>query len=346
MFELLVMLCLGDICGQRVLPAPHVQDQSTCEAGAKAHIANWLSKRAAHSVTSHACVEASTLPTAQVVETAPGSYVHLGLLEDVTPENKGDIANTGFIVGDDAVAVIDTGATRVVGEALYAAVRQTTDKPIKYVILTHMHPDHVLGADVFQEAGATVIGSAKLPDALQNRTEAYLTSMDRLISPEVTLGTTVVLPDETVEGTQEIDLGNRMLTLKSHPTAHTNNDLTVTDHAAKTIWMGDLVFLNHTPALDGSIKGWISLLSKLDDPNLVYMIPGHGKAPATFPAGARPNHDYLVELADQTRTAIAEGDSLNDALKRRADDPTGDWLLFELFHLRNATNAYVELEWE
>lgn len=346
MFELLITLCLGDVCGERLLPAPMVMSQQECVVSTSTRVTNWVAAHPAHQIKDPRCVAIETLKAADVVETAPGSFVHLGLVEDVSPENAGDIANTGFIVGDDAVAVIDSGSNRVVGEALYAAIRQTTEKPIRYLLLTHMHPDHVLGAEVFKEAGATIISAPKTPQALETRAEGYVAALERLISFPVMLGTSVVLPDETVDGTREIDLGNRKLTLASHPTAHTSNDLTVVDQTARTMWMGDLVFLIHTPALDGSITGWIKLLETLQSDAVDHMIPGHGTAPVSFPDGARPTQKYLVDLARETRAAIAKGDSLNDALKYLGNGLKDDWKLFEEFNPRNATNAYVELEWE
>ena len=83
------------------------------------------------------------------VEVAPGIIVHQGVHQDANPENRDEIANVGFIVGDAAVMVVDPGGSEIEGRQLRAAVRARTNLPIRYVVLTHVHPDHIFGAAAF-----------------------------------------------------------------------------------------------------------------------------------------------------------------------------------------------------
>jgi len=348
LFEIVASLCLGTLCADHVLPLPAPMTQTQCEARAPDVVDGWLAAHPGYGADGQTCVATAALQdrAAQVTESAPGHFVHFGQVEEVGPGTHGDAANTGFIIGKDAVAVIDAGTTRFVGEALYLAVRQQTDLPIRWLILTHMHPDHILGAEVFKEAGATLIGSDKLPAAIAIRAESYVANMQRLLGDEVVHGTKVVLPDRSVDGTADIDLGGRVLTLAAYPTAHTNNDLTVYDHQSDSLWMGDLVFLEHVPALDGSINGWIAVLQGLAQTPVGAIIPGHGRLVAPHPDGLQPTLEYLMALREQVRTALDQGESLQTTIHHAGADLQGDWQMFEAFNARNATNAYVELEWE
>jgi quinoprotein relay system zinc metallohydrolase 2 len=339
MFELLAEICLAaqpHVCAPRLLPGP-----APCM---EARAADWA---AAHPGLVVAEARCGPLPAPlAVAEVAPGVFVHQGPVELANARNAGDGANVGFVVGSDAVAVIDAGGSRAVGEALYAAIRARTALPIRWLVLTHMHPDHVFGASVFREAGATVVGHARLPAALAARADSYGAALARQAGLAAAIGSTLVAPDETVDATRTLDLGGRRLELEAHPTAHTDNDLTVLDPATGTWWMGDLVFDRHTPAVDGSALGWIALLDRLAARPAARIVPGHGAPALPWPAGADATRAYLAGLVAETRAALAAGESLGEASRHVGADLRGEWQLFDDFNARNATAVYRELEWE
>ena len=281
-----------------------------------------------------------------VSEIAPGVYVHQGPIAIFSPRVGGDASNNGFIVGAEAVAVIDTGGSLAVGSALREAIQQVTDKPIKYVINTHMHPDHVLGDAAFEADKPEFIGHKKLARGLSQRAERYISANRALMGEEAFAGTRVVLPGSGVEGSREIDLGGRKILLEAHPTAHTDNDLTVYDAQTGSMFMGDLLFALHTPAIDGSIRGWIALLQKLEARQLARVVPGHGPASMPWPAAAKPMDHYLTTLASDVRQAIKSGKTLGEAAKTVGLSQRDAWQLFEEFHARNVSAAFAELEWE
>lgn len=289
---------------------------------------------------------AGDLPPPAVEEVAPGAFVAAGAIALAAPENGGAISNRGFIVGRDAVAVIDSGGSYAAGASLKAAIRQRTALPIRYVINTHMHPDHVLGNAAFQGEGAVFVGHAKLPRALAARAERYLEANRVLIGEAGFAGTQIVPPTLLVERETELDLGGRRLRLTAFPTAHTDNDLTILDEATGTLFLGDLLFSGHLPVIDGSLNGWLDALSELEGQGAARAVPGHGPASLPWPAGVEAQRRYLHALRGDLRAAVRAGWPLARALDAIEPEGGPGWLLVEAYHKRNVTAGYAELEWE
>ena len=108
-----------------------------------------------------------------------GVFVHIAVHEDATPDNRGMIANVGFIIGQRCVAVIDSGGSLAGGRALRAAIRLQTDKPVCYVINTHVHPDHIYGNAAFIEDRPRYVGHRNLAAAMRTRQGYYADYLDR-----------------------------------------------------------------------------------------------------------------------------------------------------------------------
>lgn len=280
-------------------------------------------------------------------EIAPGVFVHEGRYELFTPRNSGDVSNTGFIIGRDAVAVIDTSGSPRVGAELLKAIRAQTELPIKYVINTHMHPDHVFGNAAFVDEKPTFVGHHKLPRALAARANRYLEANEELLGKEAFEGVQIIPPTLLVKDKLELDLGDRELVLDAHKTAHTDNDLTVYDKQTGTLFLGDLLFAKHVPALDGSIRGWLTLLDQLSQRNdVARVVPGHGPATMDWPSALAAEQRYLARIADDVRTFIKQGRTLAQAAKEAGTSEKDAWLLFDEYHARNVSAAFAELEWE
>ncbi len=278
-------------------------------------------------------------------ELAPGVYVHLGKTALMTAENAGDIANIGIIVGQDYAAVIDTGGSVREGSRFLAAVRSVTRKPIRYVINSHAHPDHLFGNGAFAQTGATFVGHANLPQALAVRGQLYVDAFRRTMGPQLIDAVKLIAPTLTVDGEIRLDLGGRVLTLHAWRTAHSDSDLTVLDEASGTLFAGDLVFLRHVPVLDGSLKGWLAALDELAATRATRVVPGHGPV-ADWPGALADERRYLQRLAQDTRSLIARGVPLAAAVGTAGASEKLQWQLFEEYNARNATAAYSELEWE
>lgn len=348
MFELFLTICLQDrpeLCADRLVPVA-AETRELCEASAPAWTEAWRERFPSHAISAWYCNDGALAAALDVEEVVEGVFVHQGRIETPTPENVGDVANVGFVVGEEAVAVIDAGGSRSVGERLYAAIRRRTDLPIKWLILTHMHPDHVMGAGIFQEAGARIVGHPKLADALTNRHAIYMENYAALVGEKSFLGSYIVTPDRVAKDLREIDLGRRRLLLRDYRTAHTDNDLTVLDASTGTMFTGDLVFDGHVPALDGSILGWISVLQEMLGLEIKRIVPGHGPTLLDWPDGGEGTWNYLTTLAQEARQAIADGENMRSAIEHLGASMREEWELFDEYNPRNATAAYKELEWE
>ncbi|MBM3396714.1 MAG: quinoprotein relay system zinc metallohydrolase 2 [Betaproteobacteria bacterium] len=280
-----------------------------------------------------------------VSEIAPGVYVHTGKVEERGPSNMGDQANIGFIVGTRCVAVIDSGGSNIIGHRLRAAIKATTALPVCYVINTHVHPDHVFGNIAFQTEGVTFVGHERLPKAMALRAQNFGRSLVRdlgeSVAPSVMIPPTLLVKDEMT-----LDLGERELRLRAYPVGHSDADVSVLDVKTQTLWLSDLLFLDHTPAIDGSVLGWLAVTDELKTLQVARVVPGHGPPSVPWPASLAPQERYLRLIVDEIRTALKKRRTIEQAVEEVGYSEQDKWREFDNFHRRNVTTSYVELEWE
>src|ERR1700744_1032729 len=136
-------------------------------------------------------------------EVAPGIYFRRGLDEDATATNNDAIANIGFIVGRESVCVMDPGGSLVDGQNLHTAIRKVTKLPIKYVVLSHVHPDHIFGAGAFVEDKPQFVGHARLAPELSRRGEYYRKALVDLYGDAAT--GPVIAPNFEVRDQAQLD---------------------------------------------------------------------------------------------------------------------------------------------
>ena len=234
-------------------------------------------------------------------------------------------ANAGFVVGDDGVAVVDTFEHAPATQELLNQIRAKTKLPIRFVVNTHYHIDHVAGNNIFAAAGATVMAQENV--RAWERTE-NLKFLGAKITPEQKeMVESLGLPSVTYKDGVQIYLGARKLIVRSLP-GHTGGDSVVYDPAANVVFCGDL-FWDHTlpNLIDASTKPWINSLDTLiaDYPTATF-VPGHGEVGHV--QDVRDFRGYLSDLRDFIAQAQAQGksgDELMNAVLPQIQQKYGSW---------------------
>ncbi len=275
-----------------------------------------------------------------------GIYVHHGEHLDIDTGYQGDICNISVVIGNKGVAVIDTGGSLKVGQAVHAAIRNITSLPILYVINTHVHPDHIFGNAAFVADKAIFVGHEQLAEAMQLRAEAYGKLNEKYLGQDAK-GSEIVTPSMLVKKNIELDLGERKLTLQAYPNAHTNTDITVIDSKTGTLFAGDLLFIERTPVIEGDIKGLISVLDELKtNQSVKQVVPGHGSETKDWVTAINNELRYLNLLLKDIRAAIENDVGLEATMKTAAASEKDNWVLFDVANRRNVNMLYPALEWE
>ena len=283
--------------------------------------------------------------TFNLARLSEGIYVHRGKHVDLEHTDHDDIANIGFIIGDQCIAVIDTGGSVAIGVALKNAIKSKSALPVCYVINTHIHFDHVLGNRAFSEFDPEFVGHENLAREMAQNRSFFLSEFSGNLG-ENPSESSIIGPDITVSDKLELDLGNRLITLSAHPPSHSYTDLSIYDHKTGTLWLSDLLFIDRIPVLDGSLKGWLQTMEILKTQPANHVVPGHGSITLSWPEAANAQDSYLHLLLHQTRKEIGKGTFMEEVVEIVGSTEKTEWLLHEQNHGRNVTRAFLELEWE
>jgi cyclase len=258
---------------------------------------------------------------------------------------KGDAgANAGFVIGDDGVAVIDTFENPEAAKQLLAEIRKLTTLPVKFIVNTHYHIDHVAGNRIFQQAGAIVFAQRNVRSWIHTENLKFF---GHDIKPEEkAMVESLGAPDAVYDSGVTLFVGSRKLEVRAYP-GHTGGDSVVFIPDAEIVFTGDLFWRNTLPNLiDASTAAWISTLASIaasSAPSTTF-VPGHGEV-ATLP-DVKAFRDYLAYLRDEVAQAVKEGKS-NDALVAATlpalTEKYGKWNFFKEFAKADILNTAAEL---
>jgi len=254
--------------------------------------------------------------------------------------------NSGFIIGDEAVLVVDTFISQAPARDLLAEIRKTTNLPVKYVVNTHYHLDHVAGNAIFTEVGATVI--AHRNERAWVRTENLKFYQQNGATPTAeqrALVAALVEPQITYDHMLQVNLGSREVRLVYLP-GHTGGDSVAYVPDANIVFTGDLGWNQRIPNLiDANTAAWIETLDKMTaaHPNATF-VPGHGDVATA--QDLKAFRDYLAILRSSVQKAQAagqSGDALTQAVLAELKPKYGSWPGFERLGPLNIQQTAAEL---
>ncbi|AFM33134.1 MULTISPECIES: quinoprotein relay system zinc metallohydrolase 1 [Stutzerimonas] len=278
--------------------------------------------------------------TLQPRQIADDVWLLEGSTDNFDKANGGNIVNTGFIVTAAGVVVIDSGPSRRYGEAMRAAIASVTDRPVIKLLLTHHHPDHVLGNQAF--ADVPIAALAGTTELLREQGNAMAENMYRLVGDWMR-GTEVVLPSETLApGTLEI--GGRSLRLLSLR-GHTGADLAILDERSGVLFAGDILFYQRaltTPNSPG-LDVWLEDLDTLEALPWKRLVAGHGPV-ADDAAPFVQMRDYLGWLDGLLREAASGGADMNEVIQSPIPERFAGISLTRYELIRSVSHLYPRYE--
>ena len=259
--------------------------------------------------------------------------------------------NTGVIIGDDAVMVIDTQATPVMAQDVIRHIRKITDKPIKYVVLSHYHAVRVLGASSYKPEH--IIASRDTYDLIVERGEADKASeigrFPRLFRNVESVPAGMTWPTITFTGAMSIWLGQLEVQLLQVGRGHTKGDTIAWLPEQKILFSGDLVEFDATPyAGDAYFQDWPKTLDNLAAMKPRALVPGRGAAlttPEQVAAGLKGTRDFVADVWGSVKAGVAAGKDLNAVYKQTLDTlrpKYGHWVIFDHCMPFDVTRCYDE----
>lgn len=277
--------------------------------------------------------------------------VHAGTQHEIAPDvlvvpdrRVNLVPNVGFVLGDEALLVVDTGMGPRNGDVVLAEARRLAGGRRLLLTLTHFHPEHGFGAQTFAGQADIVYNGSQAAELAASGDEFI--ELFKTFGPEVAEmleGVTLVQPDRTYDGATELDLGGRSVTLREVGGAHTQGDQVVVVPDAGVLFAGDLVENRFFPIVFGDVANgpvWIETLDRLADLGATTVVPGHGEVGG--PELIDAFKAYFVDVRDAVAERMAGGEDIEaiagalgpEVRQRYADWDNPEWIDFAIrnFH--------------
>lgn len=273
------------------------------------------------------------------IKLTENSYYIYGKEEYFSKQNGGDIANSAFIITKNSVILIDTGSSVEYGQQLKKAMKKITNKPIKYIINTHHHPDHFLGNYAFKDA--KIYATKHTKDDIKNNGELYISNMVNLIG-KIAYTTKIKTPNTLLEKKELVLDGYKLKIL--YLNGHTKSDIVIYDEKTKILYASDLVFNNRALATPhANLQDWIKALEKLKTIDFKVLVAGHGKA--SYNKKVLDENIFYLQYLDTTlKNAVKQGLDTFEILEQAHPKKVQNYSMFKEEFERSIVNLYPKYE--
>jgi glyoxylase-like metal-dependent hydrolase (beta-lactamase superfamily II) len=269
-----------------------------------------------------------------------GNAYYIPGISGSATEYEGFISNAGFIVTTEGVVVFDGLGSPPLANAMLSEIRKVTDKPIKLVIVSHYHADHIYGLQVFKAQGAKIWAPKGVWDYLDSETaETLLKSRRDTLFPWVNDETYLVEPDRIIDKDTQFSLGEHKFLISYFGKVHSDGDMSLLSVTDQTLYSGDIIFEGRIPFVgDADIIEWSKTLDRVRNMQVEYFVPGHGSASDQPKETMDLTYRYLNFLLDKLGKAVEAMDQFEETYDAI------DWSEFEdepAFDAANRKNAYA-----
>lgn len=280
---------------------------------------------------------------ADVVTLADGVHADIGSHAVIAPDNRGEVANSGLIVGRRQMLAIDSGVSRAHGERLYEAWQARADRPFAGLLLSQPIQEFLFGAGAFRAHGVAVIAHRDAALLMRQRCDNCLTHLRELLPGGLMKGTALIVPDRLLDQATPIDLGDRVVELIDAGQATTPGTLAVFDPASGTLFAGGLIASQRIPSLrDARIPLWLAALEALRKRPITRIVPGFG------PVGDLRQIDdmqrYLRQIDTAVRAEYQRGASLLETVAAVKLPAFATWKAYSELHPQNVQYLYRQFE--
>lgn len=249
------------------------------------------------------------------MEVQDGVWSAIGATAPPSYENSGHNNNLSFVIGDDAVLVVNASDNYLLAKSLHSEIKAVTDLPVTHVVLENGQGHAMLGMSYWQEQGAEIVAHAETAAVIEERGEIVLDRM-RQRNRDKSMGTRLVEPDVIFEDDFSLDLGNRAVEVKYLGPSHSPGDTTVWLPESQLVIAGDMAFHERLlPVFDDTdTAGWVETWKRFRALQADVIIPGHGH-PTTIDVVEKWTRDYLIYMRSEIAKILNDGGSLIDAYK-------------------------------